>query len=319
MGALENAIYGAISGAVTFGIGSAVGGIGNQLLKATVQAVAHGVFQGGMSWFQRGDFVTGFASGALSSLASSAFGWDGNGKGNEGLGWASDFRSSAGGKILFGAIAGGAGAALTKGNFWQGAVIGAMVAGLNHVMHDFAKTITVETLVNKELKKMGWGYDKGCKLDYSEAQVREMIALSPELKRLMNLSGNNAKFNLTGKVTINGGYGYTNPNSNPPLVGLGTSSFISPKSLFITLGHELNHAWHIYKPIDSTGREQHSVYNEWGGSWNRLAFPEALSYDWEMLWDHNSESAINNFNREMKNTKLSDSKFFEYLNKYQRK
>ena len=37
--------------------------------------------------------------------------------------------------IAFGTIAGGAGAALTGGNFWQGAVTGLVVSGLNHVMH----------------------------------------------------------------------------------------------------------------------------------------------------------------------------------------
>ena len=37
--------------------------------------------------------------------------------------------------IAFGTIAGGAGAALTGGNFWQGAVTGLVVSGLNHGMH----------------------------------------------------------------------------------------------------------------------------------------------------------------------------------------
>ena len=36
--------------------------------------------------------------------------------------------------IAFGTIAGGAGAALTGGNFWQGAVTGLVVSGLNHAM-----------------------------------------------------------------------------------------------------------------------------------------------------------------------------------------
>ncbi len=35
--------------------------------------------------------------------------------------------------IAFGTIAGGAGAALTGGNFWQGAVTGLVVSGLNHL------------------------------------------------------------------------------------------------------------------------------------------------------------------------------------------
>ena len=37
--------------------------------------------------------------------------------------------------IVFCTIAGGAGAALTGGNFWQGAATGLIVSGLNHAMH----------------------------------------------------------------------------------------------------------------------------------------------------------------------------------------
>ena len=37
--------------------------------------------------------------------------------------------------IVFGTIAGGAGAALTGGNFWQGAATGLIVSGLNHSLH----------------------------------------------------------------------------------------------------------------------------------------------------------------------------------------
>ena len=37
--------------------------------------------------------------------------------------------------IVFGTIAGGAGAALTGGNFWQGAATGLIVSGLNHYAH----------------------------------------------------------------------------------------------------------------------------------------------------------------------------------------
>ncbi|MFP7657064.1 hypothetical protein [Chryseobacterium proteolyticum] len=39
------------------------------------------------------------------------------------------------GTIAFGALAGGIGSELIGGNFWQGALIGGVVAGLNHVAH----------------------------------------------------------------------------------------------------------------------------------------------------------------------------------------
>ncbi|UPT70707.1 MAG: hypothetical protein M0D53_16850 [Flavobacterium sp. JAD_PAG50586_2] len=39
------------------------------------------------------------------------------------------------GTLAFGTVSGGAGASLTGGNFWQGAVTGLVVSGLNHLMH----------------------------------------------------------------------------------------------------------------------------------------------------------------------------------------
>ncbi|HEU4496920.1 MAG TPA: hypothetical protein VFR70_07705 [Flavobacterium sp.] len=86
---------------------------------------------------QGGNFWTGFASGAISSLVSSAWGGGKMEKSNtawKGLGgnWGhSDF-----GTIAFGTVSGGAGAALTGGNFWQGAATGLTVSLLNHAMHE---------------------------------------------------------------------------------------------------------------------------------------------------------------------------------------
>lgn len=48
---------------------------------------------------------------------------------------AGDFANSTVGTVAFGALSGGIGAELSGGNFWEGAVIGGIVAGLNHAMH----------------------------------------------------------------------------------------------------------------------------------------------------------------------------------------
>lgn len=135
VGGLAKATFiGAASAAVTFGIGSACGTITNLFVKAGVQAVAHGAFQGTMTGISGGNFWSGFAAGALASIASSAFSWDGNGAA-KGLGWGSSVRDSGAGMIAFGTVSGGAGAALTGGNFWQGAVTGLVVSWLNHKEH----------------------------------------------------------------------------------------------------------------------------------------------------------------------------------------
>lgn len=93
---------------------------------------------------QGDNFWNGFAAGSISSLAASA--WSGGSSfettGNvttetvhRGIGEILGMGGS-GGMIAFGTIAGGAGAALTGGNFWQGAVTGLIVSGLNHFAHD---------------------------------------------------------------------------------------------------------------------------------------------------------------------------------------
>ncbi|SHJ26375.1 hypothetical protein SAMN05443429_1215, partial [Cruoricaptor ignavus] len=74
---------------------------------------------------QGGNFVSGAFSGMFGSLGASGFG-----------AVAGDFANKAIGQIAFGALSGGIGAELTGGNFWQGAVIGGIVAGLNHAMHE---------------------------------------------------------------------------------------------------------------------------------------------------------------------------------------
>jgi hypothetical protein len=77
-----------------------------------------------LSLVQGQGFGNAFASGFLGSIGASAFG-----------AVAGKFASSAVGTIAFGAVAGGIGSELTGGNFWQGALIGGVVAGFNHVMH----------------------------------------------------------------------------------------------------------------------------------------------------------------------------------------
>ncbi len=114
---------GALSGAITAGIGQGFGDIGkfgHELLRAG----AHGVSGGLTNLAFGGDFLEGFTSAALGSLAGSGF-----------QAWGGNFAKSAVGTISFSSVAGGVGAELTGGDFWRGAATGAIVAGLNHVAH----------------------------------------------------------------------------------------------------------------------------------------------------------------------------------------
>ena len=147
-GIIGAAIMGAVSGAITCGIGNwAQSAFAHVASRASFQALAHGAFQGTLSSIQGGSFLQGFAAGALSSIASSVFG-GASGKesgffkeNNWAWGTKEVFHSGIGtatgtvGMIAFGSIMGGVGSSLTGGNFWQGAVTGAFVSGLNHAMH----------------------------------------------------------------------------------------------------------------------------------------------------------------------------------------
>jgi RHS repeat-associated protein len=163
-GLVQATFIGAASAAVTFGIGSAATNtFTNFYSQAAFQAVAHGTFQGTMTAVSGGKFWAGFAAGALSSIASSAYSgtaFDGNGNAIAGTGFKS--LSSVGGDagmIAFGTIAGGAGAELTGGNFWVGAVTGLTVSALNHAMHGgFAKKYDITSLHDYEAAN-GAGHD----------------------------------------------------------------------------------------------------------------------------------------------------------------
>ncbi len=130
-GALKSMFWGGVSGAVTFGIGSAftpaagtVLTLTDKVASAMAQGLVHGFAQGTLSLMQGANFTHGFASGASGSWGASLFG-----------GLAGSFANSAAGTVVSGMVLGGVASELTGGNFWEGAVVGGVVAGLNHTLH----------------------------------------------------------------------------------------------------------------------------------------------------------------------------------------
>lgn len=84
-------------------------------------AGTHAISQGVLGLVQGQSFLSSAVSGFAGSLGAS--------------GWGSVMGTTGASMIAFGALSGGIGAELTGGNFWQGAVTGGIVAGLNHAMH----------------------------------------------------------------------------------------------------------------------------------------------------------------------------------------
>lgn len=129
-GLTKSAIFGAISGAASFGVGEIFQAVqaANTVVTAqqvVAQALTHGFTQGVISAVQGGDFGSSFASAAVSSLLSAGFGQ-----------FAGSLKDNTTAMVAFSTVSGGGVAALTGGNFWQGAATAFYVSMLNHAAHE---------------------------------------------------------------------------------------------------------------------------------------------------------------------------------------
>lgn len=114
---------GAISGLGSAQVGQAFGSIGSMGFGGEfARAFAHASTQGFISATAGGNYLSGFAAGGLSSLGGSAF-----------MLYGGRFANSTVGNYAFSGLAGGFGAELAGGNFWEGSVTGLITAGLNHL------------------------------------------------------------------------------------------------------------------------------------------------------------------------------------------
>ncbi len=138
----KSATIGGVSGAISMGIGAVASSISTSVGTvgtAAIQAGMHGVTGGIMSSIDGGNFLSGFASGAISSVISSgieglgtsyAGGKDLNGNyGKNAFGKSSTFKAVM---IASGGLSGGISSSIAGGNFWSGARQGLITSGLNH-------------------------------------------------------------------------------------------------------------------------------------------------------------------------------------------
>ncbi|HFK5521275.1 hypothetical protein CMU85_10135 [Elizabethkingia anophelis] len=248
-GALKATFFGAVSGAVTFGIGTMFSPaletaktFGQKLLLGYAQGLMHGFAQGFLSLVQGGDFLQGFASASLGSWAAS--GWSAA---------APKFAGQAGGKILFGAVAGGIGAELMGGNFWQGAVTGGIVAGLNHVLHDSMTKPDYRNKLEKFLDKNGINRSKPAsqetldklkvlfKDDWDKSAKWAKFATKETIEEFESFGAvGKGQLRLDGEVLINGEtsvWGVTDANGKMLF-----STDRSNSGLAVAFVHELAHS-----------------------------------------------------------------------------
>ena len=141
------AVIGGVSGALSFGIGQATTGL-DFATKASMQAGMHGMKGGIMASIDGGDFESGFAAGAVSSLVASgidALGTNFSGQGayrtitgeysRNAFGNSGYFKAAI---IASGGLSGGLSSSIAGGNFWDGVRQGLITSGLNHAMHSVA-------------------------------------------------------------------------------------------------------------------------------------------------------------------------------------
>jgi RHS repeat-associated protein len=238
-GFLKASFFGGLSGAVTFGIGTAVQSL-PIAEKIVAGAFMHGTSQGIMTGIQGGDPLSAFVSGAVSSIAAglwSTGGAEGKWQGVGGAWAKSDF-----GTLAFGTFAGGAGAQLSGGNFWQGAVTGLVVSGLNHVAHKMGQR---RSLLSR-FKNKALAFQKA---DVSEAGIANLHQNVDGLSLAYKDGGSPAHaFDADGY----GEYATTTETT----VHLNKSLLSTKNNLFFAgvLFHEYRHSFQYYVPYTVGGK-----------------------------------------------------------------
>jgi RHS repeat-associated protein len=275
----------AASAGISFGIGGIAAGINNFYVRATFQALAHGTTQGGMAALQGGKFWSGFAAGSLSSIMSSAWTGGESFKVNEGVKTGSIVQGIGGanatnmvGTMFVGTISGGAGAALTDGNFWQGAVTGLIVSGLNHLEHIEGN----KSKVRRELEKMG--IDPSADPSDSNASLETLNKndfFNSEWKRGGSPEiGTDMFYDSEILYTDDAGAAKANTFPGNKKIHMRPGSFTSWEVLGNSWVHELNHRFNMI-----TGQ-----YNSWvkkSGDRGALCISEVTGYMRHQLLGNN--------------------------------
>ncbi|MCE3024026.1 hypothetical protein LW131_04225 [Riemerella anatipestifer] len=280
--ALKSMFWGAVSGTVTFGIGNmftpAAGTAlttAEKIASGFAQGLMHGFSQGIMSVFQGGEFLQGFASGAFGSWAVS--------------GWSSILGNSGASMIAFGALAGGVGARLSDGNFWQGAITGGIVAGLNHAMHTTANKLEENSRAKTALRKLN--IDPKSKPEFSKDTVRDLTVRDENLNQMYK-DADYPKISLDPKQAEPGSTISTG-------ITLGQKAFNSYRDLYLTLGHEFIHAYHYASGMMSYwtnkfGSERARYNTERGAySWLQLYDVPSNVTRWENVFQRRYKHLIN--------------------------
>ncbi|UYW02002.1 RHS repeat-associated core domain-containing protein [Flavobacterium agricola] len=251
LGLLKSTTIGAVSGAVSFGIGNLVSSFLSNLpadyvltkldvgLITGTQAVMHGISQGFISGITGGSFETSFVSAMVSSLVST---------GVEFTGVIAGIGDSGTATILFGTASGAIAAKLTNGNVWQGAAVGFFVSALNHAAHKIVENIELD-----EFAKTAFGED------YKVKYGVKSLKWGSQMKK-GEVEG--AYYNPDNQSIINNDSRVGGINTPDNRIYISDIYKNYPLHLEVTIGHELIHSYHrtIFGNNYSQSYSEHAAY-----------------------------------------------------------
>lgn len=200
-GAGKAGAIGALSGAISFGIGQ----VATCFIEQAALHGMSGMFTSALAGADTNGALAAFAAGAVSSLISS---------GIEGLGMTNGAPNSFGSNtglfkatmIAAGGLSGGISSSIAGGNFWDGARQGIITSGLNHVAHSavagFQEKKAIKTVRErfKRNEKGNFIIDPDGSPDFSQSGISNLeqnveglaadrAALNPKLKISFDLTG----------------------------------------------------------------------------------------------------------------------------------
>ncbi|GAQ16075.1 hypothetical protein MODO_3780 [Myroides odoratimimus] len=275
-GAGKAGVMGGISGAIAFGIGSLV-------TNSIVQAGLHGVTSGAMSEIQGEKFITGLASGIVSSLISSGVEKLGKPTSNIKL----NKQQLKATMLVAGGVSGGISSSIAGGDFWKGMQQGLITSGLNHVAHLITEQIEISK-IDSRLKEKGYNpddpaydlfRDKSSKLvnEFAKKVLPEYYeaANGPELvitENLVTKGGQALDGQVQGSlISENGVYTYNGT------IKINTTIFNTYRQTALTILHEFSHV------IDIVSGARQKWFNAYGKEAS-LVITEVKAYELEQIW-----------------------------------
>lgn len=235
--------------------------MGSTLLQAT----AHGIAQGTLSLMQGADLsaagmaaITGFVtSGVMSGVTSIA----------------PSITKSLGASMITGGVVGGISSKLAGGNFWQGAAVGAIVAGLNHSLHASSQKAELKCVLEQDIIDAD--------LDPTDKNVTgrsgELMEKVKSIKKLATaITSRKGTIKVTDVTELDAA-GLTDQNDFSIKINVNSFNNNTLLGYAYTLGHELIHSFDWQFNMDNWKDD----YGSGGSRGEDLhALRELRAYDW---------------------------------------